>query len=104
MDLTGLSRDELTQLSKDVNHAIATYQKRRLAKARAELEVHAKQLGVTLKDVMEASSAGPFRVRAPVKYRNPKNPEETWTGRGRKPRWLTAALTSVNTTLEDFTI
>jgi len=28
---------------------------------------------------------------APV-YRDPENPENTWTGRGRKPRWLVAAL------------
>jgi len=24
----------------------------------------------------------------PPKYRNPKKPEETWSGRGRQPRWL----------------
>lgn len=23
-----------------------------------------------------------------AKYRNPANPSDTWTGRGRKPRWL----------------
>jgi len=26
------------------------------------------------------------------KYRNPENPNETWAGRGLKPRWLAAAL------------
>ena len=26
------------------------------------------------------------------KYRNPKNPAETWAGRGAKPRWMTAFL------------
>lgn len=24
-----------------------------------------------------------------AKYRNPANPEQTWTGRGKKPNWLT---------------
>ena len=28
------------------------------------------------------------------KFRNPKQPSETWTGRGKKPRWLTAQLKS----------
>jgi DNA-binding protein H-NS len=28
------------------------------------------------------------------KYRNPENPEETWAGRGLKPRWLAAAIKS----------
>src|SRR5437870_5234897 len=26
------------------------------------------------------------------KYQNPKEPSETWSGRGRQPRWLTEAL------------
>jgi DNA-binding protein H-NS len=26
------------------------------------------------------------------KYRNPKIPSETWSGRGKQPRWLAAAL------------
>src|SRR5258708_4731562 len=35
-----------------------------------------------------------FGVRGPVppKYRNPQNPEETWAGRGLRPKWLTAAI------------
>ncbi len=24
----------------------------------------------------------------PPKYRNPSNPEQTWTGRGKAPKWL----------------
>ncbi len=27
-----------------------------------------------------------------AKYANPDDPSETWTGRGRKPRWLSAKL------------
>ena len=30
--------------------------------------------------------------KIPPKYRNPKNPEETWTGRGRQPKWLAQEL------------
>ena len=26
------------------------------------------------------------------KYRNPRNPKETWSGRGKQPRWLVAQL------------
>jgi DNA-binding protein H-NS len=25
-------------------------------------------------------------------YRNPQTPSETWSGRGKQPRWLTAAI------------
>jgi DNA-binding protein H-NS len=37
------------------------------------------------------------------KYRNPKNLTETWSGRGKQPRWLTPQLRS-GKTLDDFRI
>ena len=39
----------------------------------------------------------------PPKYRNPARPFETWAGRGKQPRWLTAALKS-GKSLNDFRI
>jgi DNA-binding protein H-NS len=41
----------------------------------------------------------PSPVRRPYpkvypKYRNPKNPAETWAGRGKQPRWIKAQLRS----------
>ena len=32
------------------------------------------------------------RAKAPIKYRNPSNERETWTGRGRQPRWVVMHL------------
>jgi DNA-binding protein H-NS len=32
------------------------------------------------------------RGKAVQKYRNPDNPAETWSGRGRPPKWVQAAL------------
>ena len=40
---------------------------------------------------------------AKVKYRNPDNVSQTWTGTGRKLAWITEALSS-GKTLEDFTV
>ena len=37
------------------------------------------------------------------KYRNPENPKETWTGRGKQPRWL-AAYTAKGRDLGEFVI
>lgn len=39
--------------------------------------------------------------KATVKYRNKDNPLQTWTGRGRQPRWLAAALKK-GASLKDF--
>jgi DNA-binding protein H-NS len=45
------------------------------------------------------------RKRAPAtaKYGNPANPSDTWSGRGRKPRWFEAAL-NAGKTPEDLAI
>jgi hypothetical protein len=32
--------------------------------------------------------------KTPVKYRNPDNSAEQWTGRGRRPKWVVDALDS----------
>jgi DNA-binding protein H-NS len=46
---------------------------------------------------VEQTSETPERRSYPTvfpKFRNPEQPSETWTGRGKKPRWLTAQLKS----------
>ena len=39
-----------------------------------------------LKPYLPATSQG--RATAPVRYRNPANHADTWSGRGRAPKWL----------------
>jgi DNA-binding protein H-NS len=97
-----LSKLDLKQLKKlriDVNTAIDDFEKKRMVKARAELEKTAKSLGVRLEDVIKKPSAAsaktkPIRAKTKVaaKYQNPNNPSEKWTGRGRKPKWVETAL------------
>lgn len=91
LDLNSLSLAELKQLQKDVARALAGFEDRRRADARAALEAQAKALGFTLADFVGEPSK---RTRAPAeaKYRHPENAEVTWSGRGRKPRWFTDAL------------
>ena len=50
-------------------------------------------------------AAGPRKAAKKVapKYRNPANAKETWTGRGKQPRWM-AALTAKGKKPEDFLI
>ena len=61
----------------------------------------AKDIGLSFKDVFGKGKGG----KVAIKYRDPKNVGNTWTGRGRQPRWLTAALkASKGTKLEDFAV
>lgn len=41
-----------------------------------------------------AENGSDGRSSVPPKFRNPENPAETWTGRGRQPKWLAAKLAS----------
>lgn len=58
------------------------------------LLTEAEQIGISLK---------PETPPAVPKYRNPANPEQTWTGRGKKPGWMSDAL-AAGATLESLLI
>lgn len=102
IDLNALSLAELKQLEKNVVKAIASFEDRRKAEARAKVDGLARELGFSLNELVEAA---PSRKRAPSepKYRHPENSEITWSGRGRKPAWIVDALAS-GKSLEDFAI
>ena len=62
---------------------------------RAEMEAMAARAGLSLSEVVGAGRKGVSKLKGTkvaIRYRNPKNADETWTGRGRKPNWLVAAL------------
>lgn len=99
-DLAKLSLDELKQLRKDVDAAIASYKDREKAKARAALEEKAREFGFSLDEVVGKKSR---RSKPAAKYRNPDDASQTWSGRGRRPKWLEEALAK-GANMEDFLI
>lgn len=101
-DLSTMSLDELKKLQKDVTKAIETFEDRARKTALAEAEAVARQHGFTIDQLVGKTQKA---TRAPVlpKYANPKDPAQTWTGRGRKPHWVIDALDS-GKTLEDLSI
>lgn len=68
----------------------------KMAEGIEQLRIAIKKYGVGLSHFKIALGASKKRAPAPRKlpptYCNPNNDAETWTGRGRKPRWLVAAL------------
>lgn len=100
INLDDLSLKELKKLHKDVEKTINEYEDKKLAEARSELEARAKEMGFSLHDLIGERKP---RARVAPKYRHPENAELTWTGRGRKPRWIEDALGS-GSDLEDFLI
>lgn len=96
-NLEAMSLKELRQLQKDLAQAISTQQDRHKAEARAKLEAIAKEMGYSLADLIGVE-VKTTRAPAGAKYRHPENAALTWSGRGRKPQWIVAALTSGKTT------
>ena len=73
------------------------------SEVRQKLMDIAKQHGFEISDLFgKGARKGKGIVAA--KYRDPKNPENTWTGRGRPPRWLAAAMKGGKARKEDFLI
>jgi len=92
-DLEKLSLKELKELQTKVAKEIANFETRKKKEALLELEEKAKELGFSL---AELTGAATVRKRTPAvaKYANPADVADTWSGRGRKPRWFVAALTA----------
>lgn len=92
IELDHLSLKELKDIQAQVARAIATFVDRKKKEALSELEEKARELGFSLAELTGVAPATRKRAPASAKYANPANPADTWTGRGRKPRWFEAAL------------
>lgn len=91
IDLDKLSLKELKSLQSQVAASIAGFEDRKKKEAVAELEEKARSLGFSLNELLDVAKSRKL-VPAKPKYANPANRTQTWTGRGRKPRWAEAAL------------
>lgn len=95
IDLSQMSRKDLLKLQEDVAVAIKNAEQRELNEARIAIEKAAAEFGYSVDEVLgSGSKAGSKKTKAAPKYRNPDNHSETWSGRGRKPHWVHAALTN----------
>lgn len=63
----------------------------------------APRAGKAAKAPRKSTAARKSTGKVAPKYRNPDNASETWTGRGKQPRWL-AAKTKSGAKLESFLI
>lgn len=90
-DLENMSLEDLKKLQTQVAKAISGFAEKQKQKAIEALDAKAREMGYSLAE-LTGLQTGRKRSAAVAKYANPANPSETWTGRGRKPRWFDAAL------------
>ena len=117
IDLRNLSAKELGALIEKAKQQQTRLAKRTpIATVRSKITKFAKAEGYTLEELFgmsghrgakaaakPSSRAGRKLGKVAPKYRNPANPKETWTGRGKHPRWM-AALIAKGKKAEDFLI
>lgn len=96
INLEGLNPNELDALIQAAAEQKKRLHKNRLNDVRAKLVALARDEGYSIEELfgeakLKAPSPRAGRTVAP-KYRNPAESSQTWTGRGKKPRWVQAAL------------
>ncbi|WP_022708094.1 H-NS histone family protein [Paracoccus sp. PARArs4] len=90
IDLEKMSLKDMRDLRSKLDRAINSYEERRRREALVAVEEAAREYGFNLSDL---TTGKPKRAgTVPPKYANPQDPTMTWTGRGRKPRWVVENL------------
>ena len=112
IDADKLSLRELDSLLVAAELRKSLLSKRRpVAVVRRELIALAMSLGYAIEELINVSADSGVgkpakrrkRVRVAAKYRDPENKRQTWSGRGRMPRWL-ADRTNRGQSVADFLI
>jgi len=90
----GAILDDGARSSSQGNRRGGTEEKRaeERTKLREKVAEMAAEAGFSLDEVVSKRGKDRRRGKAAVKYRNPEDRSQTWTGRGRKPNWLIAEL------------
>lgn len=99
IELQAMTVDELWQLHEELSNVLSsrmTLEKRELEKRLAQLRREEQAIGpdVNYQEKRPQHRERRAYPRVLPKYRNPENPAETWSGRGKQPRWIVAALDS----------
>jgi DNA-binding protein H-NS len=100
-DLEGMHFDELWLLHQELTRILA----KKITAEKIELDHRLSRLSSSAARVSKSRTNRPRRKYPKVmpKYFNPERPTETWSGRGKQPRWLASALRSGHR-LEEFRI
>ncbi len=111
LDLEAMSVDTLWALHEEISKILSD----RISSEKQELEKRLALLNRGIAGIAAIDDArGPTSFNANgeprrkyprvlPKYRNPAMPSQTWSGRGKQPRWLVAAIKS-GRKIEDFRI
>jgi DNA-binding protein H-NS len=96
-NLEVMSINDLWSLHEEITEVLSARiisEKRELEKRLTSLERGQAAMGGSVKTNGIEGKVRRKYPRVLPKYRNPSIPSETWSGRGKRPRWLVAAIKS----------
>jgi DNA-binding protein H-NS len=99
-NLDGMSYAELAQMQTRIERLKIEKQNAARTELRERIAAMVKEHGFEMRDIFGRGRKGSVAV----KYRDPQNPQNTWTGRGRMPRWMIAATKGGKAKKEDFLV
>lgn len=92
ININSLSLKELRDLQSQIAKAITSFEDRKKKEVLAEVEEIVRSRGYSLAELTGAPPVVRKRAPSQPKYANPEDAQDTWSGRGRKPRWFEAAM------------
>lgn len=98
INLDNLTIAELGALIDQAAELIEQKKAQALVDAKAEIERIAAATGLSVEELLGLKAgkarkvAGAAKKLVADKYRNPKDYTQTWTGRGKRPKWLQEML------------
>lgn len=94
INISKMKEPQLTALMGRIQARLAELQLAKVARVRDQVMAMITSEGLDYADLMEHNARPRVAKRKKVKqkYRNPTNRAETWSGRGRQPRWFAAAI------------
>jgi DNA-binding protein H-NS len=97
LNLSALSASELQALKGEIDKELATRETK--LQALEEIKQLATSKGLKFDELLTelGFSKGGTRAKlgpAPIRFRHPDNASLTWSGRGKRPRWMNEALSS----------
>jgi len=83
-----LSLDELLEAQKALQEKLHAEKHNAIA----EIAERMKLMGISIADIQDFFNHTKPVSSSKPKYRNPDNPDETWTGKGKPPNWFKTAI------------
>ncbi|MBS0557667.1 MAG: H-NS histone family protein [Proteobacteria bacterium] len=92
IELKNLTKKQLAELAQRVASRSRELDVEELDKVRADVRAYARSKGYSIEQLFGGRGRKGKRGKVAPKFRNPADPAQTWSGRGKRPRWFNAAL------------